>query len=54
MKYGAKNQLAGTVTKIKRGTVMSRVSRARAALAEKLSGPHVVELPRKGKGMRRG
>ena len=40
--------------RIKRGTVMSRVSRARAALAEKLSGPHVVELPRKGKGMRRG
>ena len=26
MKYGAKNQLAGTVTKIKRGTVMSQVN----------------------------
>ena len=25
MKYGAKNQLAGTVTEIKRGTVMSQV-----------------------------
>ena len=26
MKYGAKNQLAGTVTGIKRGTVMSQVN----------------------------
>ncbi len=26
MKYGAKNQLAGTVTEIKRGTVMSQVN----------------------------
>ena len=26
MKYGAKNQLAGTVTKIKRGAVMSQVN----------------------------
>ena len=26
MKYGAKNQLAGTVTKIKRGTVMRQVN----------------------------
>ena len=26
MKYGAKNQLAGTVTEIKRGTIMSRVN----------------------------
>ena len=26
MKYGAKNQLAGTLTKIKRGTVMSQVN----------------------------
>lgn len=26
MKYGAKNQLTGTVTKIKRGTVMSQVN----------------------------
>ena len=26
MKYGAKNQLAGTVTEIKRGTVMGQVN----------------------------
>jgi len=26
MKYGAKNQLLGTVTQIKRGTVMSQVN----------------------------
>jgi molybdopterin-binding protein len=26
MKYGAKNQLTGTVTEIKRGTVMSQVN----------------------------
>ena len=26
MKYGAKNQLMGTVTRIKRGTVMSQVN----------------------------
>jgi len=26
MKYGAKNQLTGTVSKIKRGTVMSQVN----------------------------
>ena len=26
MKYGAKNQLAGTVTEIKRGVVMSQVN----------------------------
>ena len=26
MKYGAKNQLVGTVTEIKRGTVMSQVN----------------------------
>lgn len=39
---------------INRGTVMSRVSRARAALAEKLTDPQVVELSDTDKGIRRG
>lgn len=39
---------------INRGTVMSRVSRARAALAGKLTDPQVVELSDTDKGIRRG
>jgi len=47
MKYGAKNQLAGTVTKIKRGAVMSQVNlevKANASMSSVLTLEALEEL----------
>ena len=47
MKYGAKNQLTGTVTEIKRGTVMSQVNlevKANASMSSVLTLDALDEL----------